>query len=120
MGHNGMNGMNGGPSLTKPMGESFDPLPYGARGASVGTLSGLAQLMGNQASMGMKNGVAGAAGGIPGGPTLPPHPKQKQLPTQGLPGTMSLPPGRIDSLRNISALSRGISSISRGLSAESQ
>jgi len=118
--HNGMNGMNGGPSLTKPMGESFDPLPYGARGASVGTLSGLAHLMGNQASMGMKNGVAGAAGGVPGGPTLPPHPKQKQLSTQGLPGTMGLPPARMDSLRGISALSRGISSLSRGLSTESQ
>merc|ERR1711935_418183 len=105
MGHNGMNGMNGGPSLTKPMGESFDPLPYGARGASVGTLSGLAHLMGNQASMGMKNatmgmknGVSNANGGMPGGPTLPPHPKQKQLPAQGLPGAVGLPTGRLDSL----------------------
>merc|ERR1711933_13260 len=101
-------------------GESFDPLPYGARGASVGTLSGLAHFMGNhQASIGMKNGVSGAPNG-PGGPTLPPHPKQKQLPIQGLPGSMSIPPGRMDSLRNISALSRGISSLSRGLSTESQ
>jgi len=114
--HNGMNGMNGGPSLAKTMGESFDPLPYGSRGASVSTLSGLAHLMGNQASMGMKNGVAGA----PGGPTLPPHPKQKQLSAQGLPGSMALPPARMDSLRGISALSRGISSLSRGLSTESQ
>lgn len=114
--HNGMNGMNGGP-LGNKMGESFDPLPYGARGASVGTLSGLAHLMGNQASMGMKNGVAGAG---TGGPTLPPHPKQKQLAAQGLPGSMGLPPARMDSLRGISALSRGISSLSRGLSTESQ
>jgi len=118
--HNGMNGMNGGPSLAKTMGESFDPLPYGARGASVGTLSGLAHLMGNQASMGMKNGIAGASSGVPGGPTLPPHPKQKQLSAQGLPGSMALPPARMDSLRGISALSRGISSLSRGLSTESQ
>merc|ERR1712176_1553857 len=111
----------------KSFGESFDPLPYGARGASVGTLSGLAHLMGNQASMGMKNGAMGMkngvsnGGGMPGGPTLPPHPKQKQLPTQGLPGSMGLPTGRLDSLRGISAqLSRGISSLSRGLSTESQ
>lgn len=117
--HNGMNGMNGGPGM-KSLGESFDPLPYGARGASVGTLSGLAHLMGNQASMGMKNGVAGAPGGVPGGPTLPPHPKQKQLSAQGLPGSMGLAPARMDSLRGISALSRGISSLSRGLSTESQ
>jgi len=112
----------------KSFGESFDPLPYGARGASVGTLSGLAHLMGNQASMGMKNGAMGMKNGVsngpvgmPGGPTLPPHPKQKQLPTQGLPGSMGLPTGRLDSLRGISAqLSRGISSLSRGLSTESQ
>mmetsp|Transcript_22787 Transcript_22787/g.56462 ORF Transcript_22787/g.56462 Transcript_22787/m.56462 type:complete len:465 (+) Transcript_22787:100-1494(+) len=118
--HNGMNGMNGGPSLAKSMGESFDPLPYGSRGASISTMSGLAHLMGNQASMGMKNGVTGAPG-VPGGPTLPPHPKQKQLgATQGLPGNMGLPPARMDSLRGISALSRGISTLSRGLSTESQ
>merc|ERR1711937_531307 len=55
-----------------------------------------------------------------GGPTLPPHPKQKQLPVQTFPGQMSMPPGRMDSLRGISALSRGISSLSRGLSTESQ
>ena len=110
---NGMNGMNGGGSLANKMGESFDPLPYGARGASVGTLSGLAHLMGNQASMGMKNSSTG-------GPTLPPHPKQKQLAAQALPGSMGLPPARMDSLRGISALSRGISSLSRGLSTESQ
>merc|ERR1712151_657051 len=66
-----------------------------------------------------KNGVSGAPSG-PGGPTLPPHPKQKQLPMQNLPGSLSLPPGRVDSLRGISALSRGISNLSRGMSAESQ
>jgi len=126
-GMNGLNGINGGSMLKKSFGESFDPLPYGARGASVSTLSGLAHLMGNQASMGMKNAtmnlnnvVPGAPGGVPGGPTLPPHPKQKQLTTQGLPGSMGIPPGRMDSLRGISALSRGISSLSRGLSTESQ
>jgi len=125
--HNSMSSLNSG---VKSLGEAFDPLPYGARGASVGTFSGLAHLMGNQASMaGMKNasmglqkGVPGAPGGMPGGPTLAPHPKQKQLPmpTHGLPGSMGMPSGRMDSLRGISALSRGISSLSRGLSTESQ
>jgi len=119
-GNGNMNSMNNRGGLTNAMGESFDPLPYGARGASVGTLSGLAHFMGNhQASIGMKNGVSGAPSG-PGGPTLPPHPKQKQLPMQNLPGSLSLPPGRLDSLRGISALSRGISNLSRGVSAESQ
>jgi HSF-type DNA-binding len=125
-----MNGVNNG------IGEAFDPLPFGApRGTSMGSISGLAGLMGNhQASIGMKNGFMpfgmgaalggqlggslGAPGG--GGPTLPPHPKQKQLPSQILPGSLSLPPGRLDSLRGISQLSRGISNLSRGLSTESQ
>merc|ERR1719405_224859 len=69
----------------------------------------------------MKNASMGKLnGGGAGGPTLPPHPKQKQLPVQTFPGQMSMPPGRMDSLRGISALSRGISSLSRGLSTESQ
>ena len=72
--------------------------------------------MGSQASVGFKNNLTGAAGG----PTLPPHPKMKQLPTQNLPGSLTLPPGRLDSLRGISALSRGLSNLSRGLSTESQ
>jgi uncharacterized glyoxalase superfamily protein PhnB len=50
-------------------------------------------------------------------PTLPPHPKQKQsLPYNGLPGVMGAPPDRLNSLRGISALSRGLS---RGASIES-
>lgn len=51
-------------------------------------------------------------------PTLPPHPKQKQLPlpTNGLPGAMGAPPERFNSLRGISALTRGLS---RGASIES-
>ncbi|VEU36691.1 unnamed protein product [Pseudo-nitzschia multistriata] len=122
--HFNMNGMNvtGGP-LKHGIGESLDPLPYGSRGASVGTLSSLAHLMGNQVSIGMKNGVPGTPGAISGGPTLPPHPKQKQLPTQNFGGSpsMALGPmnGRMD-IRNFSALSRGLSTLSRGLSAESQ
>jgi HSF-type DNA-binding len=97
---------------------TFDPLPFGVgRGQSIGSLGGLASLMGgHQASLGLKSNFSGSTGG----PTLPPHPKMKQLPTQQLPGSLSLPPGRLDSLRGISTLSRGISNLSRGLSTESQ
>lgn len=97
---------------------TFDPLPFGVgRGQSIGSLGGLASLMGgHQASLGLKSNFSGAPGG---GATLPPHPKTKQLPTQNLPGSLSLPPGRLDSLRGISTLSRGISNLSRGLSTES-
>lgn len=96
---------------------TFDPLPFGVgRGQSLGSLGGLASLMGgHQASFGLKSNFPGG-----GGPTLPPHPKMKQLPTQNLPGSLTLPPGRLDSLRGISTLSRGISNLSRGLSTESQ
>ncbi|KAL3924946.1 MAG: hypothetical protein SGILL_000736 [Bacillariaceae sp.] len=102
---------------------TFDPLPFGmggGRGQSLGSLGGLASLMGGQqASLGFKNTLTGAPGAV-GGATLPPHPKMKHLPTQNLPGSLTLPPGRLDSLRGISALSRGLSNLSRGLSTESQ
>lgn len=52
-------------------------------------------------------------------PTLPPHPKQKQLPMNGFPGNMATPPERMNSLRGISTLSRGLSGLSRGASIES-
>jgi hypothetical protein len=97
---------------------SFDPLPFGVgRGQSIGSLGGLASLMGgHQGSLGLQSTFSGAQGS---GPTLPPHPKTKQLPTQNLPGSLTLPPGRLDSLRGISTLSRGISNLSRALSTES-
>ena len=89
----------------------WDPLPYGARGSSIGSISGLSGLAGS-GTVGLNK---------PGqGPTLPPHPKQKSLPTQNLPGALSIPPDRLASLRGISNLSRGISSLSRGASIESQ
>lgn len=59
------------------------------------------------------------------GPTLPPHPKQKQFPRTGsigpagLPNAMGAPPDRLNSLRGISTLSRGLSSVNRGTSVES-
>lgn len=59
------------------------------------------------------------------GPTLPPHPKQKQLPpmnggANGLPTMVGGPPERLNSLRGISVLSRGLSGLTRGTSIESQ
>jgi hypothetical protein len=49
-------------------------------------------------------------------PTLPPHPKQKQLPLGGsIPEAMNVPPDRFNSLRGISTLS----GLNRGLSVQS-
>ena len=123
------NGMNNNNNNNMGMNTNgFDPLPFGNRGASIGSLSGIASLMGgHQASIGMKNSLQGFGAPAPstgnggsGGPTLPPHPKQKQLPTGPLPGSLGLPPARMDSMPGISTLSRGISNLSRGLSTESQ
>lgn len=91
----------------------WDPLPYGARGTSIGSITGLASLAG-ASSIGMNKNMHGQ------GPTLPPHPKQKSLPTPNLPGALSIPPSSLASLRGISGLSRGISGLSRGASIESQ
>lgn len=65
--------------------------------------------------------VATATSTQPSGPTLPPHPKQKnQLPPMnGLPGIAGGPPDRMNSLRGLSVLSRGISGLARGTSVES-
>ena len=54
-------------------------------------------------------------------PTLPPHPKQKQLPAGIIPsnGTSLPAPDRMNSLRGISTMSRGISGLTRGASVES-
>jgi hypothetical protein len=53
-------------------------------------------------------------------PTLPPHPKQKQLLSGSLPigNSMPAPPNRLNSLHGISAL-RSISGLSRGFSVDS-
>lgn len=104
--------------LLKPFG-GLDPLPYGARATSIGSISGLPTLagLGDSSALGMAKSLASA----PGGATLPPHPKQKQL--QGvtaIPSTLNIPPGRLASLGTLSNLSRNISSLSRGTSIESQ
>lgn len=110
---NGSVAGNSGISVNTPAAMGWDPLPYGARGTSIGSISGLASLA-RTASLGLNKTASGS------GPTLPPHPKQKQLPTTTLPGALSIPPARLSSLRGISNLSRGISSLSRGASIESQ
>jgi len=91
----------------------WDPLPYGARGTSIGSISGLTGLAG-AAGLGLNKSITSG-----GGPTLPPHPKQKSLPTPNLPGALSIPSGRLSSLRGISNFSRGLS-LTRGASIESQ
>ncbi|KAL3933271.1 MAG: hypothetical protein SGBAC_010473 [Bacillariaceae sp.] len=106
-------------NLLKPFG-GLDPLPYGARATSMGSISGLQTLagLGDSSALGMAKSLAS---GAPGGATLPPHPKQKQL--QGvttIPATLNIPPGRLASLGTLSNLSRNISNLSRGTSIESQ
>jgi len=88
----------------------LDPLPYGARATSIGSigLQGLAEF-GDSSALGAAKSVSSGPG-----PTLPPHPKQKQL--GGLPPSL---PGGLN-LRGISNLTRGISGLSRATSMESQ
>lgn len=120
-------------------GEAFEPLPFGARGASLASGAGMfsvpaqasaAKAVSDQNDAGA-NGKNGAKAAGPG-PTLPPHPKQKPLPPtlpphpkqmglsppgNGLPGSLGLPPSRLSSLAR--GLSRGLSNLSRGVSVES-
>lgn len=95
----------------------LDPLPYGARATSIGSISGLPGFtgFGDASSLGMSKALSTGTG-----PTLPPHPKQKQLPTANIPGTLNIPPTRLASLGALSNFSRGISNLSRGASIESQ
>jgi len=114
-------------NLFKPL-RGLDPLPYGARATSFGSISGLPNFsgLGDVAStFGMAKSLASAR---PGGATLPPHPKQKPLSgapmmSGNIPGTLNIPPTRLTSLGTLSNLSRNISNLSglsRGTSAESQ
>ena len=122
-------GQNGGHQQSIG-GLGLDPLPFGgARGTSIGSISGLLGPLGGPgalSALAKGNSTAGAPGagnngnGGAGGPTLPPHPKMKQLPTTNLPGAVGLPMGRLTSLRGLSNLTRGISGLSRAASTESQ
>ena len=87
---------------------SWDPLPLdngkrNSRMTSMGALNLVSQDSVNNNQQNMQ-----------APPTLPPHPKQKQLPTKGLPVALNLPPSRLNSLMSRN-LSRGVS----GLSVES-
>lgn len=108
------NGTRSGPNSAQPNIGGWDPLDYGVRGSSIGSIGGLS-FMTAPAPLGSAKNISGGPG-----PTLPPHPKQKQLPSQALPGALALPTSRLTSFRGISNLSRGISSLSRGASIESQ
>ena len=100
-----------------------------ARNQSAATTNSVQQALNNFQQPPLRNPMQQAVSGgstgqasTSGGPTLPPHPKQKQLPmpVNGLPGAMGAPPDRMNSLRGISALSRGLSGAgNRGTSAES-
>lgn len=96
------------PSSVTIQQQQWDPLPF-PRTSSVTSAAGS---FSNAAPQVVSQEVAPPTGA----PTLPPHPKQKQLPVQSLPTAMALPPSRLNSLRGIS---RGISGLSRGASVES-
>jgi HSF-type DNA-binding len=78
-------------------------------------VNSVANAMGNQGHFQMPTNLKSPAPP----PTLPPHPKQKQLPMGAIPGAMGAPPDRMNSLRGISTLSRGLSGLTRGASVES-
>lgn len=92
------------------------PFAYTPRNSSVSSaVNSVANAVGNQVQFQMPPDMK-----IPAPPTLPPHPKQKQLPLGSLPdGGMGAPPDRMNSLRGISTLSRGMSGLTRGASVES-
>ena len=95
--------------------EVWDPLPMGQnrRTSASSTLSNVPMVSSESVDQDEQKAAVAAASA----PTLPPHPKQKQLPPAqgGLPTSAEGPPSRLTSLRGIS-FSRGLS---RGLSVES-
>ena len=89
-------------------GVSWDPLPLDRAKSTNTNLS----VSFRNDSLGRGASVTAKPDGS--GPTLPPHPKQKQFPLpnalSGVPGSLTLPPSRLNSLRGISrGLSRGLS-----------
>jgi HSF-type DNA-binding len=105
---------------------AWDANPYGFanRNSSVSSaINSVANAMGNQLPYHMSQQINGSSnnnGMHAPAPTLPPHPKQKQLPMGSMvPGDMGAPPDRMNSLRGISTLSRGVSGLTRGASVES-
>jgi len=121
--HNALN-VAAAQNLLKPFGGlgGLDPLPYGARATSIGSITGLPNLVGfgDPSAFGMAKSLASTSVGA----TLPPHPKQKHISGATIPGsipnTLNIPPTRLASLGTLSNLSRNISNLSRGTSIESQ
>jgi len=114
-------GISWNTSLTYPRGNSISSAVNSVANA-VGSASQF------QVPAGLNNNVAGMTNNHShtnntnvGPPTLPPHPKQKQLPVGMQPpvGAMPAPPDRLNSLRGISTLSRGVSGLTRGASEQS-
>jgi len=102
-------------------GITWDPSQFSyPRGNSVSSaVNSVANALGTAARYQQPNSVNSAAAPPP---TLPPHPKQKQLPMGiggDMPGAMPAPPDRMNSLRGISTLSRGVSGLTRGASEQS-
>jgi HSF-type DNA-binding len=100
---------------------TWDSNPYNSiRTSSMSSAANsVANIVGNQVNFLVPNHVNSQQQQPAAPPTLPPHPKQKQLPTGIIPGSMAAPPDRLNSLRGISTLSRGLSGLTRGASVES-
>eukprot|EP00538_Stauroneis_constricta_P012972 CAMPEP_0119571406 /NCGR_PEP_ID=MMETSP1352-20130426/44103_1 /TAXON_ID=265584 /ORGANISM="Stauroneis constricta, Strain CCMP1120" /LENGTH=601 /DNA_ID=CAMNT_0007621085 /DNA_START=299 /DNA_END=2105 /DNA_ORIENTATION=+ len=98
--------------------EGWDPLPYGARASSIGSIGSFAAPAPVNKNLAPASAAAAAPPAGGSGPTLPPHPKQKMLPPTTFPGAVGIPTSRLTSLRGLS-LTRGISGLSRGASIES-
>jgi hypothetical protein len=113
------------PVVGAPRQQSWDPTSIpGFRATSTASLANAslsaASATPSNGNFPMPGTAAVTASSNPTGPTLPPHPKQKQLPPMNtLPGMVVGPPERFNSLRGLSVLSRGISGLARGTSVES-
>jgi len=115
-------GINWNSSLSYPRGNSISSAVNSVANA-VGSASQFqvpANFNNNVAGMNNNNNSHASNTNV-GPPTLPPHPKQKQLPVGLQPpmGAMPAPPDRLNSLRGISTLSRGVSGLTRGASEQS-
>jgi hypothetical protein len=114
------------PAVGAPRQQSWDPTSIpGFRATSTASLANASQSVASSGTpingnFPMPGTAAVTASSNATGPTLPPHPKQKQLPPMNtLPGMVVGPPERFNSLRGLSVLSRGISGLARGTSTGS-
>lgn len=122
-----------GPTLGQAA-QAWDPSSFSyPRGTSVAALmdsmanntqNNVVSMQGGPLSSFQQSALGAIDKKAPGGPTLPPHPKQKQLPASVLQptvGNLGVPPERLNSLRGISGISQlsGLSGLARGASVES-